>query len=273
MRLHRTPTFLRLYRYLPHRLLGRLARALATATRPRWAVDLAIDRWISSAAIRTDEFLPGPFPSVEAFFLRQLRPGARAIADGLVAPADGVVVGAGPIARGTILQIKGVDLDLQRLVRGHGPAVDLRAYEGGRYLTTFLTPHGYHHVHLPLPATLVDTRWVSGRAFPQNPDALRFSPRIYERNERVTVRCRCDDGHEFMIIFVGASLIGGIHLAGREPREWARPGPVPWGARLARGAELGHFTFGSTIVLLVPPALAGAPPAIGATVRMGERLW
>jgi hypothetical protein len=64
MRLHRTSTFLRLYRFLPHRLLGRLARRVATATRPRWAVDLALARWIERAAIRTDEFMPGPYASI-----------------------------------------------------------------------------------------------------------------------------------------------------------------------------------------------------------------
>jgi phosphatidylserine decarboxylase len=273
MPLHRTPAFLRLYRYLPHRLLGRVARGIATATRPRWAVDLAVDRWIARAAIRTDEFMPGPFPSLEAFFLRRLRPGARAIDDGLVAPADGVVVGAGPIAQSTILQIKGVDLDLQRLICGRGPAFDLRAYEGGRYVTTFLTPHGYHYVHMPAAATVLDLHWVGGRAFPQNQDALQHIPRIYERNERVTLRCRDDDGREFLLVLVGASLIGGIHLVGLERRTWARGEPTPWGRRFVRGEELGHFSFGSTVVLLVPPALAGAPPAIGSTVRMGQRLW
>lgn len=273
MRLHRTRTFLRLYRYFPHRLLGQLARRIAVATRPRWAVDRAIDRWIASAGISTDEFLPGPFPSLEAFFLRRLRPGARTIADGVVAPADGIVVGAGPISHATILQIKGVPLDLQRLVSGRGPGLDLRAYEGGRYLTTFLTPHGYHHVHMPIACTVIDTRWVPGRAFPQNEDALRHIPRIYERNERVSLRCRDDAGHEFILVLVGASLIGGIHLVDREQPSWARPGATPWGARFARGDELGHFTFGSTVVLLVPPALAGAPPPTGAALRMGERLW
>jgi phosphatidylserine decarboxylase len=273
MRLHRTPMFLRLYRFFPHRLLGRAARAIATATRPRWLIDRAIDRWIARAAIRTDEFLPGPFPSLEAFFLRRLRPGARTLADGVIAPADGIVVGAGPISRSTILQIKGVPLDVQRLVTGRGPAVDLARYEGGRYLTTFLTPNGYHHVHMPIACTVVDLHWVPGRAFPQNQDALRHIPRIYERNERVSLRCRTDDGHEFLLVLVGASLIGGIHLVGRAQSSWARPGPTAWGARFARGDELGHFTFGSTVVLLVPPALAGPPPATGTNIRMGERLW
>lgn len=277
VKLHRAPAFLRLYRYLPHRLLGRVARGVATATRPRWAVDLAVRRWIDRAAIRTDEFLPGPFASLEAFFLRRLRPGARAIEPGLIAPADGVIVGAGPIQRGTILQVKGVPLELPRLLAGDTPdpatADAVAALEGGRYLTVFLTPHGYHYVHMPLAGAVTEVRWLDGRAFPQNQDALRHIPRIYERNERAALRCRGDDGHEFHLVLVGASLIGGIHLHGLGRADWARPAPFAWNRRFARGDELGHFSFGSTVVLLVPAALAGLPPPIGASVRMGQRMW
>jgi phosphatidylserine decarboxylase len=115
--------FLRLYRLPP----PSPARAgspvcIARATRPRWAVDLAVQRWIDRAAIRMEEFLPGPFVSLEAFFLRRLRPGARPIGDGFIAPADGIVVGAGPIARGMILQIKGIPLDLERLTPAAAPS-------------------------------------------------------------------------------------------------------------------------------------------------------
>ncbi len=271
--LHRSAAFLRMYRFFPHTLLGKLSRVVARARRPRWIVDLAVRRWIDRAAISMEEFLPGPFVSLEAFFLRRLRPGARPIADGFVAPADGEVVSAGPIARGMILQIKGVPLDLERLTCGAGPELPLAAYEGGRYTTIFLTPHGYHYVHMPVPATLLEVRWIPGRAFPQNQDALRHIPKIYERNERATLRCRSDDGHEFLLVLVGASLIGGIHLKGLSRPIWARREPFRCERHFDRGAELGHFSFGSTVVVLVPPALAGLPPFIGTELRMGQKLW
>ncbi len=278
LRVHRSAAFQRMYWAAPHALLGRISRAVATATRPRWAIDLAVRRWITRAAIDMHDFEAGPFPTLEAFFLRRLRPGARPIEDGedaMVSPVDGVVVGGGTITGGTIVQVKGIELDLRRLTCGRGPALPLAAYESGRYVTIFLTPDGYHHVHMPLAATVHDLRWIPGRAFPQNHDALRRIPRIYERNERVTLRCRTDDGHEFLLVMVGASLIGGIHLDGRARATWARREVIPWGRRFARGERLGHFSFGSTVVLLLPPALAGTTciiPPIGAALRMGQRL-
>jgi phosphatidylserine decarboxylase len=272
-RLHRNAAFLRMYWAAPHALLGRISRAVATATAPRWAIERIIRRWIDRAAIDMNDFEAGPFATLEAFFLRRLRPGARPIADGLVSPVDGVVVGAGRITGGTIVQVKGIDLDLGRLTTGRGPALPLADYEGGTYTTIFLTPDGYHHVHTPIAATVHELRWIPGRAFPQNHDALRAIPRIYERNERVTLRCRGDDGHEFLLVMVGASLIGGIHLDDLERATWARRLPFTWRRHFARGERLGHFSFGSTVVLLVPPALAGPTPAIGESVRMGQRLW
>jgi len=278
LRVHRSAAFQRMYWAAPHALLGRISRAIATATRPRWAIDLAVRRWILRGAIDMHDFEAGPFPTLEAFFLRRLRPGARLIEAGddvIVSPVDGIVVGAGPIVDATIVQVKGIDLDLRRLTSGRGPAVPLAAYEAGRYVTIFLTPDGYHHIHIPLAATVHDLRWIPGRAFPQNHDALRRIPRIYERNERVTLRCRTSDGHEFLLIMVGASLIGGIHLDGLERPTWARRQVVPWGRRFARGERLGHFSFGSTVVLLLPPALADTTsitPPIGPALRMGQRL-
>jgi phosphatidylserine decarboxylase len=276
--LHRSAAFLRLHGSLPHALLGRMSRLVTRVRRPRWLVDLAVRRWIDRAAIRMEELLPGPFVSLEAFFRRKLRPDVRPIADGFVAPADGVVVSAGPIARGMILQIKGIALDLERLTRGAGPELPLAAYEGGRYVTISLTPRGYHYVHMPIPATLIEVRWISGRAFPQDQDARRHTPKIYERNERAILRCRSDwprtdGGHEFLLVLVGASLIGGIHLEGLGRAAWARREPLQCGRHFARGAELGHLIFGSTVVVLAPPALAGLPPFIGTTLRMGQRLW
>ncbi len=271
MRLHRTRAFLRAYGALPHRLLGAAARALARAERPRWAVRAAIAAWVRRGAIDLSECEPGPWPSVEAFFLRRLRPGARPLAPGLVSPADGVVVGTGPIDQGTILQVKGAPLRLARVLGAADGEVAVLA--GGRYLTIFLTPDGYHRLHMPCDATVAEVRWIAGRFFPQNADALRTIPRIYERNERAALRCVRDDGLEFWLVLVGASLIGGIELAGLARAAWARPRPFAWGRRLARGAELGWFTFGSTVVIAGPAGLfEGTGPRIGEGVRVGARI-
>ena len=124
------------------------------------------------------------------------------MARGSFPPFDGCVVGLGTIDAGTIVQVKGTPLSVDRLVNGRrasdggsdedpdegpdeghlGPIPTL-AFEGGRYLTLFLRPRGYHYVHAPDDSVVDEVRWIPGRFFPQNEDALRHIPRIL-RTER-----------------------------------------------------------------------------------------
>src|SRR5262249_17618060 len=152
--------------------------------------------------------------------------------------------------------------------------LDLASYVGGHYATIFLTPAGYHHVHMPADGEVLDCRHIPGRYFPQNEDALEHIDRVYERNERAVLRCRTNGGVPFLAVMVGASLIGGIHLAGLERTSWVGPHPVTLARRVAKGDRLGHFTFGSTVVLLLARGAAGplvAEP--GTSIRMGQTIW
>lgn len=272
--LHRRPAFLRGYRFLPHRLLNRGLARVTAATRPRFLVDRAIQLWARIERIDLDDFEARRFESLDDFFLRRLRPGARPIGSGFVSPADGKLVAHGRLDLDQPLAVKGQRLSVERVVNGGVHSLDLSSYAGGCFAVVFLTPRGYHRVHAPLDAELVDVRWIAGRYFPQNEDALEHIPRIYERNERAVLRLRVYSGHELLLILVGASLIGGIHLEGVARRDWVRPGPRALGLRLKRGDELGHFAFGSTVVALLPSGLtspleAGLPDA----VRMGQTLF
>jgi phosphatidylserine decarboxylase len=276
--LHRHPAFFRLYPYLPHALLNSAMGAIGRFSRPRWAIELVIRRWVERDGIDLADFAPGPWPTLEAFFLRALRDGARPIEDGLVvAPADGNVVGSGRCDRGTFLQVKGRSISVDRLVHGASPRdrIDLSPYDGGSYLTTFLTPRGYHHVHAPSDGELIDVRWIPGRFFPQNEDALRHVDAIYERNERAVLRLSTARG-TIVLVMVGASLIGGIHLRDRDRAEWVRAAPTALAAHKRKGDAIGHFSFGSTVVMLFPRDFANAAsstlPRVGSSVRLGERL-
>jgi phosphatidylserine decarboxylase len=264
----RHPAFFRLYPYLPHALLNGAMRAIGLIDRPEWAVELAIRAWVRRDGIDLADFAPGPWPTLEAFFLRGLRDGARPIGEGLVSPADGIVVGAGHCDRGTILQVKGKPISVDRLVHGSAPStIDLTPFES--YITIFLTPRGYHHVHCPAFARVEDVRWIPGRFFPQNEDALRHVDAIYERNERAVLRLTTPSG-PLVLVMVGASLIGGIHLRDVARDAWVKRTPTPLAIEKAKGQPLGHFTFGSTVVMLLPRT--SPLPSVGTAVRMGEQL-
>jgi phosphatidylserine decarboxylase len=270
----RSEPFFRAYRYLPHRLINLTAHKLAEATWPRPFVDAAIRAWIRRAAIDMSDFEERSYDSVEDFFLRKLRPGTRPLASGLVSPVDGLLVGEGAIESARPLVVKGQRISLSRLVNGKIHDLSLAPYEGGSFATLFLSPEGYHRIHMPADGEILDCRWIPGRYFPQNEDALQHIHGIYERNERAVLRCRSKSEEEFLMVLVGASLVGGIHLEGLARRAWIRPSAFPIHTRRAKGEEIGHFSFGSTVVLLFPRTMAGRLcPVLSSAVRMGEALW
>jgi phosphatidylserine decarboxylase len=271
-RLHRNPAFLRAYRFLPHRLLGRTVARVTAAKRPTWAVDAAVRLWMRRDNIVLHDFEQRRFDSLDDFFLRKLRPGARPLGAGFLSPADGNLVGRGRVDLAAPMVVKGQRLSVERVVNAGIHDLDLSAYDGGQFAVVFLTPRGYHRVHMPVAGEVIDVRWIPGGYFPQNETALDHIPRIYERNERAVLRCRAGAGNEFLTVMVGASLIGGIVLHGMPRNEWMRASPTPWGRAAARGEELGHFAFGSTVVCIVPRAATG-PPVPHPSIQMGQPLF
>jgi len=281
---------LRAYRFFPHAAINGAARRLARLRRPRWLVQAAIRAWVSRDGIDLSECLVADargFSSLEELFLRRLRPGARVFDPvGVAAPVDGRVVAAGALRSATALPVKGESLSLGRIVNGasspsSSSAIDLFGYAGGRYAVLFLSPRGYHRIHMPVDGELVDVRWHAGRFFPQNERALARIAGVYEKNERAVLRLRRapgqgDDNGELLLVLVGASVVGGIELEAAPRARWVGRAPAPIGVAYRRGDEIAHFTFGSTVIVLEPGGAAGrggSEPAIGDDLRAGARLW
>ena len=97
---------------LPHRLLSRIAYGVARARTvwfKDWLIQLVVRKFNVDMAEAADP-VPTNYLHFNAFFTRELRPGARtADADPstLVMPADGKVSQVGRIEAGRIFQAKG----------------------------------------------------------------------------------------------------------------------------------------------------------------------
>jgi phosphatidylserine decarboxylase len=191
-----------------------------------------------------------------------------------VAPCDGKLVASGSLSEQSMLTVKGQRLSLDQIVNAKRYDLDLEPYLGGTYAVVFLTPRGYHHVHMPCNGTIEDVRWIPGRFYPQNETALQHIPSVYERNERAVLRVRAEDGRELLLVMVGASLIGGIHLQALPRGDWIGLRATPIGKSFAKGERIGHFAFGSTVVAVLPRS-PGREHRLcaGAEVRMGETLF
>lgn len=176
------------------------------------------------------------FRSLQAFFRRPLRAGARPVGSApLVWPCDGRIVTVGPVADGRIAQVKGNDYELADLLAD--PAL-ARALEGGCQATIYLAPGDYHRVHSPFAATVEAVAAIPGTLFPVNPPAVRCIDRLFARNSRHVFRCRLGDGTPAAVVMVGAYNVGGTRVT-------VASGTV------AAGQELGQFGFGSTVVVVI----------------------
>jgi phosphatidylserine decarboxylase len=223
---------------------------------------------------------PGDYVSFNDFFTRRLRTGARSL-DGdpgaALCPADGVVSQAGPIAGDTLLQAKGIDYSATALLGGD--AALAAEFAGGDFATIYLAPHNYHRVHTPLTGTLRIARFIPGDLFSVNVATAESVPGLFSRNERIACVFDTVSG-PMAVVLVGALFVGSMSLAWagridaegrRKPRELQVRDPI---IALDRGAELGWFNMGSTVVVLFSPRgpalVEGFSP--GRAVRVGERL-
>jgi phosphatidylserine decarboxylase len=264
---------------LPQHGLSRLVLA-ATRVRARWFKNWTIRGFLKlyqvdlAEAAESDPYRYGSF---NEFFTRALKAGARPIAansDALVSPVDGCVSEAGRIDGDRLLQAKGRDYRLSELLAAQPWA---SRFEGGSFATIYLAPFNYHRVHMPLRGTLLETVYVPGRLFSVNAVTARHVPRLFARNERVLTLFDSSVGR-FAVVLVGALNVGSIATV------WA--GDITPAARrvitrvpaapttLEKGAELGRFNMGSTVILLFEPNRARWATEVraGSEVKLGRPL-
>lgn len=274
--------FVGLQYLLPQHLLSRLMFWL-TRTRMGPLTRLAIRTFVRVFGVDLSEAQvaePAAYPTFNAFFTRALREGARPLdrpPDSLVSPVDGIVSQIGHIESGRIFQAKGQEFGCQELIGG-GTGLASH-FDGGAFATLYLAPRDYHRIHMPLDGRLRATIHVPGRLFSVNPTTAAAVPRLFARNERVV--CVFDTALGPMaLVLVGAIFVGSIETvwSGRLTPPRARTvirmeasNDLP---PLRRGAELGRFNMGSTVILLMPPGSTRWKPGLvaGAMIRCGNAL-
>lgn len=254
---HGVDIFVAVQRVLPKHALSRIIGTIAESKRP-WLKNLLIKRAISAFDINMQEAASDnleDYESFNAFFTRALKDDARVV-DGdpksVCCPADGVISQAGIIDKTRILQAKGLNYSISRLL---GNSVSAQRFNNGSFATIYLSPKDYHRVHMPVSGTLRATRYIPGELFSVNDKTAQGLEELFARNERLVCEFESESAGNFVVVFVGAMLVAGIETV------WGgfeKPGP---GAvresdfsdrQLAydKGEEIGQFKFGSTAIIL-----------------------
>jgi phosphatidylserine decarboxylase len=246
-----------------------------------WATDRRVPRFLRGTVYRGFARYAGAdltevrlaiddFPSLGAFFVRELKPGLRPIDPdpaALVSPVDGTTQAICAVERDTILQAKGRSYSAAELCGGLERGLEL---EGGTAWTIYLSPRDYHRIHAPVACELAAARWIDGDRFSVAPKVLARRA-VLDVNERCVLRLESARG-TFLLVLVGAMNVGRIRVVGVAPHYGAEP--VRPGSLFGRGAELARFEMGSTIVLIAPRGTAQPTDGLepGRAVRMGTRI-
>jgi phosphatidylserine decarboxylase len=300
--------FVAMQHLLPQHFLSRIVLHV-TRIRFRPVKNLLIRSFVRRFKPKMSEAAqPNPlqYESFNAFFTRALNHGARSIdidPTVLVSPVDGTVSQIGRLDGSKIIQAKGFDYTLEALLDGAPqsplgtsplPAGDVTAtaapvprlqwaerFKGGNFATLYLAPFNYHRIHMPIAGTLRAAWYVPGDLFSVNAVTAAAVPGLFARNERVV--CVFEDGQRaFALVLVGALFVGSIStvwhgdVAPRRPRTRV---DLPLDSlraalKLNKGAEMGRFNMGSTVILLTPQDMLDWMPRFvpGASIEVGRMM-
>ncbi|MEH3048583.1 archaetidylserine decarboxylase [Sphingomonas adhaesiva] len=248
---------------LPRRWATQMVGRIAASEHPLVARP-ALAAWRFFSDVDLSDAETTHFRSLREGFVRRLTPGSRRFADGagtIASPCDAIVGAHGRIAGTAVWQVKGFPYRLEELVPDAALA---ERFRDGSFVTLRLTAAMYHRFHAPADLTVEGVTYLSGDCWNVNPIALKRVERLFCRNERAVIEVRLADGTPMLLVPVAAILVASIRLAFLDtPRSLREQGSVrvACDAVVARGAEMGWFEHGSTILMFLP-----------AGVRLDDRL-
>lgn len=192
--------------------------------------------------IDTEEFLcpATSFTSFNDFFIRELKPEVRPIADSpAIIPADARYFFHQDIHLSDGFIVKGEKFDLVSLIGDKELAVH---YERGSMVMARLCPTDYHRFHFPCDNTPSHTRFINGWLYSVNPIALKKDIHIFTQNKRTICELETTQFGKVLFMEIGATNVGSIHETYR-PNHFHK-----------KGAEKGYFSFGaSSLIILFEP--------------------
>ena len=255
------PLSITLQYLLPKQALTRLAGMLA-GLHAKGATTLIIGWFVNRYQVNMGEAANpdiSSYASFNDFFTRPLKIGARPIAQAaFICPVDGAISQFGDIEHDQIFQAKNHNYSTLSLVAGNQTLAN--KFENGLFACLYLSPKDYHRIHMPCEGTLISMTYVPGDLFSVNPTTAANVPNLFARNERVVCEFKSTVHGTFVMVLVGATIVGSMatvwHNAingiinpprSKKVRTWSY---IDQKITLKQGEEMGRFLLGSTVVML-----------------------
>ncbi|XP_041815919.1 phosphatidylserine decarboxylase proenzyme, mitochondrial isoform X1 [Chelmon rostratus] len=298
-----TPTEVALYRSLPTRLLSRAWGRLNGVELPTWLRKPVYSLYIWTFGVNMQEAAVEDlhyYRNLGEFFRRRLKPAVRPLcaSSSLISPADGRILHFGRVKNSEVEQVKGVTYSLENFL---GPQRRQRNDSSSSFrdlllsspdndlfhVVVYLAPGDYHCFHSPTDWRVELRRHFPGSLMSVNPGVARLVKELFCLNERVALTGKWQHGF-FSFTAVGATNVGSIRVYFDQELQTNTPryskgsfhdrsyvavgdqvlnGAGEGGVALQKGAAVGEFNLGSTIVLLFE-----APNDFKFTLQPGQRI-
>ncbi len=217
------------------------------------------------------------------FFTRALKVGARPITNAqFICPVDGAISQLGAIEVDQIFQAKGHHYSTTALLGGNHSLAE--KFNNGHFACIYLSPKDYHRIHMPCDGELLSMAYVPGALFSVNPNTAEGVPGLFAKNERVVCEFSSAQNGSFVMILVGATIVGSMATVWHDAVNCIINPPRSrnirlWDYRkqnitLKQGDEMGRFLLGSTVVMLFEQQNLqfNADWQAGTIVRLGEMM-
>ena len=193
------------------------------------------------------------------FFTRPLKVGARPLAKtDFICPVDGAISQFGNIEKDQIFQAKNHLYSTFTLLAGNQILAD--KFQNGHFACLYLSPKDYHRIHMPCDGRLISMAYMPGDLFSVNPSTAANVSNLFARNERVVCEFESEQHGSFVMVLVGATIVGSMATVWHDtPNKVINPPRSShlrtWSyadknITLKQGEEMGRFLLGSTVVML-----------------------
>ncbi len=258
-------------------LVGRIARW----EKPRFFVNFLIILFVKKFKPDLGE-LEKPieeFKSLNELFTRNIISSAREIQAGLISPVDGKITEFGEIKAGQLIQVKGTTYSVEDFLVDKELA---KEFQDGFFITIYLAPYNYHHIHAPFDGEIIESIYVPGTLWPVNSWSVNNIKNLFVVNERIVSVLKIADDNKVAVTKIGATSVGSISVTYDDiisnvkfPTMFRKTSIKHYDTlfHYKKGQKLGSFNFGSTVVLLMQKKFYPKYGLVnGQEIRMGERL-
>ncbi|WP_340680319.1 archaetidylserine decarboxylase [Paraglaciecola sp.] len=217
------------------------------------------------------------FNSLGECFTRELKDGLRPLDRGpdiVTSPCDAIVGACGRVEGSKVFQAKGFPYELSELIPDVGLA---HKYRNGVYVTLRLKSSMYHRFHAPVDCQVKQVNYISGDTWNVNPIALKRVEKLFCKNERAVIELKLDtSSSSITLVPVAAILVASMKfnfLSQTLNLRYRGANVIPCDAKFTKGAEMGYFQHGSTIIVFASHEYQLCPGIEqGIPIKMGEAL-